>query len=133
MAGQRVDGVTVEVPGLSRLRRDLRAAGDDLADLKDASAQASQLVATEAGRRAPRRTGRLAGSGRGSRAAGRATVTFGGTRVPYAGVIHYGWAARGIAAQPFVIDAATDTQPQWLAFYAAGVEQALDRLDGATY
>lgn len=133
MTGRRVDGVTVEVPGLRALRRDLRRMGDDLSDLKDASQEASGLVAREAGRRAPRRTGRLAGSGRGSRSTGRATVTFGGARVPYAGVIHWGWPARNIAPQPFVVEAAEDTQPQWLAFYQAGVDQAVERIDGRTY
>lgn len=133
MTGRSVDGVTVEVPGLSQLRRDLRRMGEDLGDLKEASSQASSLVAREASHRAPRRTGRLAGSGRGSRSTNRATVTFGGARLPYAGVIHYGWPAHHIAPQPFVVEAAEDTQPQWLAFYAAGVDKAVDRLDGRTY
>jgi len=128
------DGVRVEVDGLRKLRRDLRALGDDLGDLKDANASTAQVVATEAARRAPTgRTGRLAGSGRGNRAAGRATVSFGGAKVPYAGPIHYGWPARGIEPQPFVTDAAVATEPIWLPAYLAAVDQAVEHVAGRTY
>lgn len=126
--------VTVKVDGLRRLQRDLRAVGDDLADLKDTNAAVSQLVAAEARRRAPTgASGRLAASGRGNRAAGRATVLFGGARVPYAGPVHYGWPARGIEAQPFATDAATITEPAWLAMYVAGIDQVTGKLAGRDY
>lgn len=134
MARDQLDGVTVTVPGLARLGRDLRKLGEDTADLKDANKAAGEVVAREAATRAPRGpTGNLAGSGRASRAVGRATVVFGGARVPYAGVIHYGWPARGIEAQPFVFDAADATRPEWLALYQAGVDEALSKLDNRRY
>lgn len=124
--------VDVQVDGLRRLQRELKAAGADLADLKDANAKAAGIVTDDAGRRAPRRTGRLAGSGRPARAAGRATVMFGSAAVPYAGPVHYGWPSRGIAAHPFLTDAATDTQPEWLDAYHDELQQIADRV-GGTY
>lgn len=124
---------TVRVDGLRRIRADLRRAGEDTQDLKDANAAVAALVAREAAPRAPKRTGRLAGSGRGNRAVGRATVTWGGAAVPYAGPIHWGWTARGIEPQPFITDAAEATQARWLAMYLADVSEAFDRLDGRTY
>lgn len=125
--------VAVTVPGLRRLGRDLRRLGEDTADLKEASKAASELVARHAARRVRSRTGRLAATARGSRAAGRATVVFGGARVPYAAVHHYGWAARGIAPNEYAWTAAVDTRPEWLALYQSGVEEALSKLDGNTY
>lgn len=127
------DSVSVRVDGLRRLRSDLRKMGSDLSDLKDANAAVAQLVAAEAGRRAPRRTGRLAASVRGNRALSRATVAAGGARLPYAGPIHYGWPAHGIAANPFVSDAAQATESAWLPLYEAGIEQAVDAVAGRTY
>lgn len=126
-------GTTIRVRGLGRLRRDLRKLGDDLGDLKDANAGAAALVATEAARRAPKRTGRLAASVRGNRAAGKATVAAGGARLAYAGPIHYGWPAHRITAAPFVTDAATATEPLWLPLYGAALDQLVDRVAGTTY
>lgn len=127
------DAVRIDVDGARQLRRDLRRMGDDLAELKDAHAAAAALVAAEAGRRAPKRTGRLAGSVRGNRALSRATVSAGRASIPYAGPIHWGWAARGIEANPFVADAATATEPAWVELYVAGIDRATDRIAGNTY
>lgn len=127
------EGVEVRVDGLRRLQRELRAAGDDLSDLKAANAKAAGIVASDAGRRAPRgATGRLAGSGRPGRTAGRAVVKFGSAAVPYAGPIHWGWPARGIDAQPFVLEAAEATRPEWLDAYADELQELADRV-GGTY
>lgn len=124
--------VTVKVENLSALRRELRKAGDDLGDLKDANASVAQLVATAAASRAPRRTGTLAGTVRGNRAAGKATVNAGGARVPYAGPVHYGWPAHHIEPHPFVIDAAQATEAEWVPIYEQAIDQVVDRV-GGTY
>lgn len=120
----------VQVDGLKRLQADLRRAGAGMDDLKDANAKVATLVATEAGARAPRRTGTLAGTGRGSRAAGKATVVFGSARVRYAGPLHWGWPARGIAAHPFAVDAALATQPEWMDLYAEELQAVADKVAG---
>ena len=51
--------------------------------------------------------------------------------LPYAGPIHWGWPARGICAQPFMTDAAADTEPSWTRTYRAEVDRILDRIEGA--
>ena len=51
---------------------------------------------------APKRTGRLAASVRGSRAKNKAVVMAGRASVVYAGPINYGWPARKIAASGFM-------------------------------
>jgi hypothetical protein len=50
--------------------------------------------------------------------------------VPYAGPIHWGWPSRGIAAQPFVSDAAVRTETVWLPIYAAELQRLADRAGG---
>lgn len=123
----------IRVDGLRALRSDLRKAGESTQDLKAANAAVAALVATAAAGRAPHRTGRLASSGRGNRAVGRATVTFGGASVPYAGPIHWGWPARGIEPHTFIPDAAQATEPAWLELYVQGIDHAMSPLQGRTY
>lgn len=123
----------IRVDGLAPLRRDLKRVAGDLADLKAANARAIDTVIAEAGRNVPRRSGALAASLRGSKGANRATVLAGGARLPYAGPVHWGWPARNIEPQPFVVDAAHDTEPEWLGAYQDEINDALDRVNGHTY
>lgn len=121
----------VEVDGLAELRRNLRRLGEDVADLKAANERAARIVAEAAAARAPRRTGRLAASLRATRAVGRASVLAGGASVPYAGPVHWGWEARHIEPNPFTVEAAEDTQPQWLPVYERELQRLCDRVRGA--
>lgn len=114
---------TVRIPGLGRLRRALAQLDQDLAELPEADAKAAQLIAAQAASRAPRRSGRLAASGRAS----RGSVTF---TAAYAAPIHYGWPARGIPARPYALDAAEATRPAWEAAYQAEVDKQLGRVSG---
>lgn len=125
MAGEFV---TVRVDGARRLRRDLRAVAGDLEDLKAANGKVAAIVAGAVD--APVKSGRLAASVRGNRAAGRATVSAGGASLPYAGPIHYGWPAHGIEGNPFITDAAQRTESTWLPAYEADLARATDRVTG---
>lgn len=123
--------VGLKVEGAKQLRAALKAAGEDLTDLKDVNAEVAALVAQAAAARAPHRTGRLASTVRGNRAAGRATVQAGRAAVPYAGPIHWGWPRRRIAAQPWVAQTAQDLEPRWVEIFTNGVQTLLDRITGA--
>jgi hypothetical protein len=123
--------VGVRVEGLATLTRTMRKAGEDLTDLKDANARAAAIVVSAAAGMAPRRSGALAGSIRGTRAVGRARVQAGRASVPYAAPIHWGWPARHIAANPFLSDAARATEGKWVPLYLADVQSALDKVRGA--
>jgi hypothetical protein len=123
-------GPVVRVEGVRQLARTLRRFGDGIEDLKDANADVSAMVAREAAARAPRDSGKLAGSVRGSRQAARAVVAVGGAKVPYAGPIHWGWPKRGIPRRPFVLEAATATQERWLAAYENEIQRLGDKVEG---
>ena len=122
---------TVRVRGVNRLARTLRAAGRDLDQMKDAHSKAARYVAGASAAAAPKRTGALAASVRGSNAARKATVRAGGAAVPYAGPIHWGWPARHIAAQPFISDTAQATEPVWVRMYEADLRRILRSVKGA--
>lgn len=121
----------VQVDGARELRATLRKAGDDLADLRSVHATVSRYVALRGAAMAPRRSGRLAADVRGSALKTQAIVRVGGSKVPYAGPIHWGWPARSIVAQPFVVDAAHITEPTWSKWYLARVEQIIGKVHGA--
>lgn len=120
----------VRVEGLDNLVRTMNRAKVDISELKEAHRAAGEIVAREAGARAPRRSGKLAGTLRASKQARRAQVLLGRTSVPYAGPIHWGWPARGIAANPFVSEAAQHTEPVWLPLYLKDMQHALDKVRG---
>jgi hypothetical protein len=121
----------LQVEGLDTLVRTMRRAGVDISELKDAHTRAASIVASEAAARAPRRSGRLAGSIRPAKQVKRARVMAGGASVPYAGPIHWGWPARNIPANPFMTEAAQGTEPEWTRAYLEDVQKALDNVRGA--
>lgn len=120
----------VQVEGARELRRTLRAAGDDLEDLKAANQQAADIAATAARMRAPRRSGTLAGDIRASGTKTAGIVRAGRKKIPYAGPIHWGWPARGIEAQPYMTEGAQATEPIWVPLYQELMDDALKKVKG---
>ena len=124
--------VGVSVSGGRQLRRALKQAGDDLADLKDAHAAAAAIVAARARANAPRKSGRLAGSVRSSGLASRAAIRAGRKPIPYAGVQNFGWPARNIAPNPFMTTAIDQTREQWLPAYKSALDDLVQRIEETT-
>ncbi|MFF5793964.1 hypothetical protein ACFY5D_18120 [Paeniglutamicibacter sp. NPDC012692] len=121
----------VTVEGAKRLRSTLRKAGHDLSVMKEAHADAASIAAEAARARAPMGpTGRLIRSIRSSGTTTAGIVRSGYKSVPYAGPIHWGWAARSIKANEFMSDGATSSESRWLPVYEAGVQKALNQVQG---
>ena len=114
---------SIKATGVKELRRELRRMGDDLEDLKTLNLTVASMVAERAKDIVPRRTGNLADTIRpsGTKTAGR--VRSGFKRVPYAGVIHFGFPARGIKPQPFLYDALDQRRDEVLDRYFQGVKK----------
>lgn len=128
MANDELRGVgQVRLRGTRQLRRNLRKAGYDMTDVKDAHKEAADSVARRGAQKAPvgdsDKAGALRRSIRGSGSQTRSVIRGGNRRrgaaaVPYAPPIHWGWPKRNIKANPFLSEAAQETEPQWLnAFY----------------
>ena len=117
----------VEIRGVERLRSTIRRAVAELADLKRAGEAAGAIIARESSARAPRRTGRLAGSLVASHTGGGERIS---SALAYAGVIHYGWHAHNIEPHKFLTGAASSSEAQWLEAYERDAQRALDRVRG---
>ena len=119
--------MTIEVEGAQRLDATMAAAARELSDVSEAGQRsAAQLLAT-ARMKAPRISGALAGSLTSDVGPVLVEVTSG---LDYAGRTHYGWAAVGQAAQPFLTDALAELEPRITEAYMAEVEQALAKVEG---
>lgn len=132
---------TVEVIGAKQLRKTLKAAGEDLADLKDAHKQAADIAARASAALAPvGKTGRLKASVRGSGTKTAGIIRAGRKAVPYAPAIHWGrkwWPNKATAknlapfwGRPFISDGAQSSEGKWLPIYERTVEGAIDRIEG---
>ncbi len=122
----------LQVEGGRQLRKSLKAAGDDLQEMKDTHNQVGTFVARRAVPRTPRgKTGNLAASGRPGATKTAAIVRFGGARVRYALGVHWGEKRRRrLTARPWVTETAQETEPTWTQMYQQGVERVLARIRG---
>lgn len=118
------------VEGARRLRATLRAAGDNLDGLKAANQAVADVVTQRTRSKVPVRSGRLRGTVRGSGTKTAAVVRAGYKSLPYGGPIHWGWPARKIKAQPFMVDAAHETENRWRRLYEDAVNAELSRVKG---
>tara|TARA_R110000782_G_C14483646_1_gene376358 strand:+ start:138 stop:518 length:381 start_codon:yes stop_codon:yes gene_type:complete len=118
---------SITVEGAKQLQRALRQVEGGMADLKGAHAEAAKIVEVKAERIAPKRSGALAASVRSSGQARQGIVRSGKAKVPYAGVIHFGWAARSISPQPFLYDALDDRRGEVIAVYDDRVNKLIKK------
>lgn len=104
--------VQLRIEGLRRTLRDLHRAGVAAEDIKDSMHRLGSMVVESAQPRVPVASGRTRATLRAGRGKTKAVVRMGGAKVPYAPVIHYGWPARGIRAQPSLVEAFQAMQPR---------------------
>ena len=119
----------ITVEGAKQLQRALRQVEGGTTDLKAVHAEAAQIVAKQAELITPRRSGRLMESVRSAGQARQGIVRAGRAKVPYAGVIHFGWAKRNIAPQPFLYDALDLRQKEVIAKYENHVKKLINKHD----
>jgi hypothetical protein len=106
--------VRMKVTGVRELVAKARKAGMDLSELNSLMHTLGQIVVQTA-HPPVGPTGRLARSVRAGAARTKAVVRAGGAAVPYAGPIHYGWPARNIQPQQFLLKALAQARPAVLA------------------
>jgi hypothetical protein len=128
MAGQPA----VQVTGAKELRRALQHMARDLDDLKAIHREAAQDVADRAREKAPKRSGALAADIRVSATKTAGRVLVGRKKIPYAGVIHFGWPRHNIAAQPFIFDALDERAGAVADRYVKRVDELVIRVGAET-
>lgn len=92
----------IYVQGLRDLTRALERAGVDVEELKDVMGAIATKATNVMQPFIPSRSGALRASARGNRAKGKAVVTIGKARTPYANPIQWGWPSRNIKGARFV-------------------------------
>jgi len=121
-------GPTVRVDGADVLARSLASAGRQLQDWAQVNAAAAARVAQVAARRAPKRSGRLAGSVAAQSDKSGATIS---ASVVYAKVQEYGWAQRHIRAQPYLRPALNEQRDELVGLYDDRMKTVLSQVKGA--
>ncbi|QMV84730.1 HK97 gp10 family phage protein [Corynebacterium hindlerae] len=121
---------STHVKGARELRRTLKQAGGDLSQLREANREAARSILPIAAGLAPVKTGALKASLRVGATQRAGIVRAGKKAVPYAGPIHWGWQARGIKANPFMTEAATNNEHIWIEAYMDAVEKAIRQVKG---
>lgn len=116
--GYRVEGVREVVKALTDL-------GFEVADLKDVFSEIADRGADAVAAATPRASGALAADVRGNRAKSKAVVTAGRSSIPYAGVINYGWPARGIEPSEFMQRGEAVIEPDALRLLEDGINDKI--------
>ena len=118
----------IEVEGAKQLRKALTELGDDAVDeLKAVNKEAVDVVLAEALTHVPVKSGRLLETVRASATKTRGSVRAGFKRVPYAGPVHFGWAARGIEPNLFLYDAIDVQRDEVIAVYEDNIAKLIKR------
>jgi hypothetical protein len=113
------------VVGATELRRAVHDISDGLDhDMTPVNRAMANIWLPAARSAAPMATGALASSLTVGVAADRATI---GSDLPYAGPIHWGWPARAIDPNTFLVDSARATEDRWTDAYSNGVQDLIDR------
>lgn len=112
----------------------MRAAGHDVNDLRDLNRRAAGVAAPFVRAQTPVGSparGHLRGTVRAGGSGAAGVIRVGNKSKPYAGPIHWGWPARNIKPNMFVVDAAKRSERIWFQTYVDGLNEILDRVEGA--
>jgi hypothetical protein len=129
--GVQFTGVRVE--GAARLRSTLKKAGADMKELTALNRAAAEIVAARAKALAPvgdPKNGHISSTIRAGATQRQGIVRVGDKKRPYAHVIHWGWASRGIEPNPWVSLAAQQTEPVWVDLYWTGLLKVINNVSG---
>lgn len=122
--------VRINVKGLKETQRALRKLEDKnlQKELREAHKRAAEMAAAAGKAEAPKLTGKLAAS-IGARASQRSASVKAGTgkRVPYAGVIHYGWPGHSIEPNEFLYRGINKKQKQIRTAYEQELKRVLKK------
>lgn len=123
-----MDGLTVRLDGGRQLRKGLADVEGGLDDLKAAHREAAGIAARASAALAPKKSAKLAATIRASGTKTAGIVRSGTKRVPYAGPIHWGWAARNIKGSFFLSDGARNTEGQWIRVYQDHLTELIEKI-----
>lgn len=128
------DGGRLIIKGGKELRRSLRRAGLDMKELTSINRQAAAVVLPVAKANAPigpAKGGHIRNTMRVGATQRRGEIRAGNKSKPYGPILQWGWRAKGLSPRTWVIEAAQQTEPTWLALYERELLKVLDKVKGA--
>ncbi|KOA64448.1 hypothetical protein BBM1114_08360 [Bifidobacterium breve MCC 1114] len=118
--------------GQKRFVQTMRKAGADMQALKGVNREATDIALRSVLPLVPvGKTGHLKQSVRVGATMKAGVIRAGRKTVPYAGVINYGWPARGIRPRLFVNNGVASSESMWQRPYKRFIEQTLKQIRGA--
>lgn len=121
------EAIEVTVTGLKETLDALKKVEGALDNLTDANRTIASTIASKASALAPRLTGALASSIKGTSDKDRIRITAGGDRVVYAGVQEYGWPEKNIQAQPYLRPAVQDNMSYIVQKYEENIQSVIKK------
>lgn len=122
----QMQGMRIEVKGLSDTLKALDMAGADAQDMRDLMHSTGEIIASAARPLAPVKSGSLVSSLRAGRGKTKAVIRAGTkVRTPYAGVVHYGNPHRGSSASMFLVRAFDQKRDEALSHIEQGLKELL--------
>lgn len=118
---------SIKVEGLTTLRATLKVAAKRVGDMSRPAQQTAAYLSTRGRADAPRRTGRLSASVRGSTDGDDVAVT---SALPYANRTHWGFARYRQRAQPWLLEGAENSESSWIRNYERQIDSALAGVRG---
>lgn len=119
--------VEVTITGLNEIKSSLEKLSKGLESNIDLNKELSTTLSQKASAMAPRLTGALASSVQGNPSADKAQIVAGSSSVPYAGVQEYGWEAKGIKAQPYLVPAVNNNMGYIIEKYNGSIDSEIKK------
>lgn len=120
-----MQGLRLEVKGLSETLKALDMAGADAKDMRELMHSTGNIVVRAAMALAPVESGRMVSTLRAGRGKTKAVVRAGNMRLPYTGVVHYGNPRRGSKASMFLVKALESKRGEALSHIEQGLKELL--------
>ena len=115
------EALIINVKGVDTLTALLLKFSDDVKKLNGFGTEIGNLIANNASALAPKRTGALAASIGSVVKENGVQIYAGSERVPYAGVIEYGWPAKNRQAKPYLMPAVQNNMQAIIKKYEDGI------------
>lgn len=127
------DGLSARVDGAAQLRRTLRKAGADMAEMRQVHRRVGGIILPAARAGAPvgpDAGGHIGTTVRVGASQAATTIRAGNKRLAYGPRLHWGWLRRGQMPQTWITKAAQATEPRWTQVYFEGITNIIDTIKG---
>lgn len=127
------DGISARVDGAAQLRRTLRKAGADMAQMREVHRRVGGVILPVARASAPVGPdlgGHIGTTIRIGASQAATTIRAGGKAMPYGGRLHWGWLRRGQKPNMWITRAAQSTESRWTQVYFDGITDIINSIQG---